>query len=294
MSSGTRLCSTIFSETRRWFSGPHFDRHTNLIAANSMTIPNFSLARALRAGQTVFSGWCSLPYPIVAEIIGREGFTAVTLEAQHGLWDVNGLLTGVAAVRQSGAAPVVRVPVADFALVSRALDFGAEGIIAPMINTAADARAFAAAAKYPPVGERSWGPHRVTSLVGLADQSVYLREANDNVITLAMIETRTALGNLDAIVGTPGIDGLFLGPSDLSIALSDGKSLDPLSVEVERELDRIVAACGKAGKVPGAFCHTAERAAALAKRGVRFLAVMSDLAMLRAGVGAALKVLKSS
>ena len=105
-------------------------------------------------------------------------------------------------------------------MVSRALDFGAEGIIAPMINTAADARAFAAAAKYPPVGERSWGPHRATTLAGLADQSVYLREANDHVITLAMIETRTALGNLDAIVDTPGIDGLFLGPSDLSIALS--------------------------------------------------------------------------
>jgi 4-hydroxy-2-oxoheptanedioate aldolase len=258
-----------------------------------MTIPTFNLARALRAGETVFSGWCSLPYPIVAETIGREGFAAVTLEAQHGLWDVNALLTGVAAVRQGGAAPVVRVPVADFALVSRALDFGAEGIIAPMINTAADARAFAAAAKYPPTGERSWGPHRVTSLAGLTDQSVYLREANDNVITLAMIETRTALGNLEAIVDTPGIDGLFLGPSDLSIALSDGKSLDPLSKDVERELDRIVAASQKAGKIPGAFCHTAERAAALQKRGMRFLAVMSDLAMLRAGIGAALKVLKA-
>jgi 4-hydroxy-2-oxoheptanedioate aldolase len=108
-----------------------------------------------------------------------------------------------------------------------------------------------------------------------------------------MIETRTALGNLAAIVDTPGIDGLFLGPSDLSIALSDGKSLDPLSKDVERELDRIVAASQKAGKIPGAFCHTAERAAALQKRGMRFLAVMSDLAMLRAGIGAALKVLKA-
>ena len=74
-----------------------------------MAIPTFNLARALAARETVFSGWCSLPYPIVAETIGREGFAAVTLEAQHGLWDVNGLLTGVAAVRQSGAAPVVRV-----------------------------------------------------------------------------------------------------------------------------------------------------------------------------------------
>jgi 4-hydroxy-2-oxoheptanedioate aldolase len=257
-----------------------------------MAIPTFNLARALGAGETVFSGWCSLPYPIVAEMIGREGFAAVTLDGQHGLWDTASVLAAVAQVRQGGAAPIVRIPVGEFATASRALDFGAEGIIAPMINTAADARAFAAAAKYPPIGERSWGPHRVTSLAGLTDQSVYLREANDNVIALAMIETRTALANLQAIVETPGIDGLFLGPSDLSIALSDGKSLDPLSKDVERELDRIVAACEQAGKVPGAFCHTAERAAALKKRGMRFLAVMSDIAMLRAGAAAALKVLK--
>ena len=259
-----------------------------------MALPGFSFARRLRAGETVFCGWCSMPYPIVAETIGRDGFVAVTLESQHGLWDMGAMLTGIAAVRQSGAAPLVRVPVGDFVMVSRVLDYGAEGVIAPMINTAADARAFAAAAKYPPVGERSWGPHRVTSLAGLADQAIYLREANDNVITLAMIETRTALANLAAIVETPGIDGLFLGPSDLSIALSDGKSLDPLSKDVERELDRMVAACREAGKVPGAFCHTAERAVALQKRGMRFLAVMSDLAMLRAGVGAALKALRNS
>jgi 4-hydroxy-2-oxoheptanedioate aldolase len=258
-----------------------------------MAISAFSLAHRLHAGETMFSGWCGLPYPLVAETIGREGFAAVVLEAQHGLWDVAALLTGVAAVRQAGAAPIVRVPVGDFALVSRVLDFGAEGIIAPMINDAADARAFVAAAKYPPIGERSWGPHRVTALAGLADQSVYLREANDHVITLAMIETRTALANLEAIIDTPGIDGLFLGPSDLSIALSDGKSLDPLSKDVERELDRIVAAAQSAKKIPGAYCHSADRAVALAKRGMRFLAVMSDLAMLRAGAAAALKVLRA-
>ena len=107
-----------------------------------------------------------------------------------------------------------------------------------------------------------------------------------------MIETSTALKNLDAIVDTPGVDGLFLGPSDLSIALTDGKTLDPLSKDVDRELDRILAAAQRAKKIPGAYCHSAERAAALAKRGVKFLAVMSDLAMLRAGAAAALKLLK--
>ena len=259
-----------------------------------MAISGFTLAPRLRAGETVFSGWCGLPYPIVAETIGRDGFAAVTLDGQHGLWDLHAILNAIAAVRQGGATPIVRVPVGDFATVSRVLDFGAEGIIAPMINTSADARALGTAAKYPPIGERSWGPHRATTLAGLADQSGYLREANDYVITLAMIETRAALKNLDAIIDTPGVDGLFLGPSDLSIALSDGKNLDPLSKDVDRELDRIVATAARAKKIPGAYCHSAERAAALAKRGVRFLAVMSDLAFLRAGTAAALQALKGS
>jgi 4-hydroxy-2-oxoheptanedioate aldolase len=257
-----------------------------------MAIPAFTLAGRLRSGETVFSGWCGLPYPIVAEMLGRDGFPAVTIESQHGLWDVAGVLAGIAAVRQGGAAPLVRVPWGDFALVSRALDFGAEGIIAPMINTPADARALAGAAKFPPIGERSWGPHRATTLAGLSDQSIYLREANDHIVTLAMIETRTALQNFDAIIETPGVDGFFLGPSDLSIALSDGKTVDPLSKEVERELDRMIAGAQRAKKIPGAYCHSAERAVALAKRGVKFLAVSSDLAMLRAGAAAVIKVLK--
>jgi len=257
-----------------------------------MAIPAFTLASRLRAGEPVLSGWCGLPYPLIAETLGRDGFAAVTVESQHGLWDVNGILAGIAAIRQGGAAPLVRVPFGDFALVSRVLDFGAEGVIAPMINTPADARALAAAAKFPPIGERSWGPHRAMTLAGLTDQSIYLREANDHIVTLAMIETRTALQNFDAIIATPGIDGFFLGPSDLSIALSDGKTLDPLSKDVERELDNLIAATQRVKKIPGAYCHSAERAAALAKRGVKFLAVSSDLAMLRAGAAAAMKVLK--
>jgi 4-hydroxy-2-oxoheptanedioate aldolase len=186
----------------------------------------------------------------------------------------------------------VRIPVGEFASVSRALDFGAEGIIAPMINTPADARAYASFAKYPPIGERSWGPHRATTLADMPDQKVYLREANDLTVTFAMIETRTALANIEAIAATPGIDALFLGPADLSIALSNGANVDAMANDVDREIDRITAAATKAGKIMGAYCHTAERAAALAKRGVRFLAVGSDMGFLRAGAATALKVLK--
>jgi 4-hydroxy-2-oxoheptanedioate aldolase len=257
-----------------------------------MTDPAFSLARRLRAGETVLSGWCGLPSPLVAELVGREGFPAVTLDGQHGLWDTASLLSAIAQVRQGGAAPIVRIPVGAFAMVSRALDFGAEGIIAPMINTPADARAYVACAKFPPVGERSWGPHRATTLANMPDQKAYLRTANDLTVTFAMIETRTALDHVEAIAATPGIDALFLGPADLSIALSNGADVDPMSKDVDRELDRIIAAASKAGKIMGAYCHTAERAVALAKRNVRFLAVGSDIGFLRAGAAAALKVVR--
>jgi len=255
-------------------------------------LPGFSLARRLAAGETVYTGWCALPAPIVAETIGREGFAAVTIDQQHGLWDTAATVAGIAAIRMSGAAPIVRVPLGAFAVASRVLDFGAEGVIAPMINTEADARAFVSATKYPPLGERSWGPTRAMTLTGITDMKGYLRDANDNVVTLAMIETKTAMNNLDAIAATPGIDVLFVGPSDLSIGLTDGASLDPHSDVVEKALDRIVAAATKAGKIAGLYCANAERAVACAKRGVRFLAVGSDLAFLRAGTAAQVKTLR--
>ena len=256
------------------------------------TLPGFSLARRLRAGETVYTGWCPLGLPIVAETLAREGFGTVTLDQQHGLWDTAATVTGIAAVRAGGAAPVVRIPLGAFAVASRALDMGAEGIVAPMINTAADARAFVSATKFPPLGERSWGPQRAMALAGISDPATYLRDANESIVTLAMIETRAALDNLDAIAGTTGIDVLFVGPSDLSITLSDGAVLDPHSPAVEAALDKVVAAANRAGKIAGLYCANAQRAVAAAKRGLRFLAVGSDLGFLRAGAAAELKTLK--
>ena len=129
-----------------------------------------------------------------------------------------------------------------------------------MINSAADARQFAAAAKYPPLGERSWGPQRAMALQGKTAPVDYLREANDGTLTLAMIETPAALANVDAIAATPGIDALFIGPYDLSTALDGGKAQDVQAPEVERAIDQIGAAAKKAGKIPGIYCRDAERA----------------------------------
>jgi 4-hydroxy-2-oxoheptanedioate aldolase len=257
-----------------------------------MALNSFSLAARLRAGETVYTGWCGLPAPIVAETIAREGFVAVTIDQQHGLWDTAATATGIAAIRAAGAAPIVRVPLGAFAVASRALDFGAEGIIAPMINTVADAKAFVSATKFPPLGERSWGPMRAMVLAGIGDPKQYLTEANAATVTLAMIETKTAMANLDTIAAVPGIDVLFVGPSDLSIGLTDGAELDPHSATVETALDKLVASCRKAGKIAGLYCANAERAVACAKRGFRFLAVGSDLGFLRAGTAAQLKTLK--
>jgi len=252
----------------------------------------FSLAKRLRAGETVFSAWCMLGSPIVAETIAREGFAGVVLDQQHGLWDTASIIAGIASLHHAGAAPVVRVPLSDFAFVSRALDFGAEAIIAPMINTPADARQFAAAAKYPPLGERSWGPQRAMALQGKTSTLDYLREANDNTLTLAMIETPTALGNADAIAATPGIDALFVGPYDLSTALSGGKAQNVEAPEVERAIDQICAAATKAGKIPGIYCSNAERGVAMAKRGFRFVTIGNDGGLLREGAAAQVKALK--
>lgn len=258
-----------------------------------MALPGFSLARRLRAGEAVHTGWCNLASPLAAEALAREGFSAVTIDMQHGMWDDAGAQAAVAAVRQGGGSPIVRVPLDEFGTASRMLDWGAEAIIMPMINTADDARRFVAAAKYRPVGERSWAPHRSMMLAGIADQMDYLREANDNVLTLAMIETPEAIRNVAAIAAVPGIDMLFIGPYDLSVALSKGTVLDPHSKDVEAAIDTIVAAAKKAGKLTGLYCATAERAMSVLSRGIAFTAVGNDLGFVRAAAAAQLKVLKS-
>jgi 4-hydroxy-2-oxoheptanedioate aldolase len=252
----------------------------------------FSLARRLRSGETVYCAWCAIPSPLLSETIAREGFPAVVLDVQHGLWDIASAIGAIGALHHADAAPLLRVPLNDIALTSRALDFGAEGIIAPMINTEADARAFAGTAKYPPVGERSWGPLRAMPLQNRTVTVDYLREANEGTLTLAMIETETALKNVDAIAATPGIDALFIGPYDLSTALSRGEKQDVDAPEVLRAIERIRDAAVKAGKVPGIYCNNVERARAMAERGFRFITVGSDLGLVREGVTATLRALK--
>ncbi len=256
-----------------------------------MSAPGFTLARRLRAGETVYTAWCAMPAPIVAENVARAGFTCVVLDQQHGMYEIASTAAAIGPVRLAGASAVVRVPLNDFASASRILDVGAEAVIAPMINNVEQARRFVGAMKYPPLGERSWGPGRAAALAGIAELKDYFRDANAITLALAMIETREAVGNVATIAGTDGIDGLFVGPFDLSIALSDGALLDPASNDVEAALDVILEAAAKHQKIPGIYCANAEGALAAARRGFRFIAVGGDVAYLRAGAAEQLRAL---
>jgi 4-hydroxy-2-oxoheptanedioate aldolase len=241
----------------------------------------------LNAGSPALAVWCGLPDPSVSAALARESFDAVVLDMQHSAIDFSVAVRAIPLIAAAGKPAIVRVPVGDFATASRLLDAGASGVIAPMVNTVADARAFANFMKYPPLGQRSWGPHGALAVTGL-EPSDYFRAGNDLTVALAMIETREALANIDDILAVPGIDGIFIGPSDLSLGLSQGRELNPTSAAVEEALDHAVVRSRDAGKVAGIFAGTGERAAQLYRRGFHLISVSSDAGMLRAGAAAAL------
>ncbi|MCX4198016.1 aldolase/citrate lyase family protein [Methylobacterium organophilum] len=218
-----------------------------------MTLPVPSLPDLLPTGPARFLGWSMIADPMLAGFLARAGFDAVLLDQQHGTYDYKSSCAAITEVALAGKSSLVRVPVGDFAMVSRMLDAGAAGIVAPMINTVADAEALAAAAKFPPVGQRSWGPDRAMWLSGLRNGADYLAGANDRALTIAMCETEAGIADLEAILAVPGIDGVLVGPADLSIALSKGAVIDPLGSAVTAALGEIARKTRAAGKIPCAF-----------------------------------------
>jgi 4-hydroxy-2-oxoheptanedioate aldolase len=246
-----------------------------------------ALAKRLRAGEQLVCGWVGMPEPLVAEAVSRAGFDAVLLEVQHGLHDIGSVMRSVSAIALGGVPALVRIPVADNATASRVLDMGAEGIVAPMINTAAEAKALVAATKYPPIGERSWGPSRVMALRG-TQASQHLETENSTTVIFAMIETRRALDAVEEIAAVDGIDGLFVGPNDLSLTLSNGARVGPSDPALEGPLGRIAEAAKRAGKIPGIYAAAAERGRHFRSLGFQFVALGSDQAYLGNGAKAML------
>ena len=156
--------------------------------------PLASLAQKMGGGSGLLTAWCGMTDPIMAGLLARE-FDTVTLDMQHGCYDIASITNSVAHVSAAGKPAIVRIPVGQFAIASRVLDLGASAVIAPMINSVDDAKAFASFMKYPPIGERSWGPAIPLNMTGIP-MGDYLKQANKFSIALAMIETRAAIDAL--------------------------------------------------------------------------------------------------
>ena len=253
-----------------------------------MIEPAMTLANRLRAGETIVTAWSTLPGTALPQELVRAGYPAVTLDMQHGRHDYASVRDAIPAILQAGGHPVARIPVGEFATASRLLDAGAEAIIAPMIGSPADAEAFVSYIKYPPAGTRSWGPSRAMELHGVTEAQAYLMSADAETIGFGMIETRSALDAVHEIVAVDGLDGVFVGPADLSIALSDGARCAPGSREVQEAAARIAAAARDAGKLAGIYCNTLEDAKGAREMGFSFISWASDGAIIRAGVSALL------
>ena len=238
------------------------------------------------AGKPTLNGWCSIGNAFTAEIMAAQGFDSVTVDMQHGALDYSALLPMFQAMRASGAVLMARVPWNEPGVVMKALDAGAYGIICPMVSTAQDAARFVSYTRYPPLGQRSYGPTRVSFAAG----ANYAGEANGNILAFAMIETAEGMANLDAIAATPGLDGIYVGPADLTLSLSAGRlapGFDREEPQMIAALQRIVAACKANGIRAALHCGTPDYAARAVGWGYDMVTISGDSRYLAAAAGEA-------
>jgi 4-hydroxy-2-oxoheptanedioate aldolase len=234
------------------------------------------IRQARAEGRPSFGAWSVLPGSLPAELMGRAGFDWVIIDTQHSGVAPGDLVSMIQALELGGTTPVVRVPWTDPPTIMRVLDFGARGVIVPMVNTAGEAQAAAAAMRYPPQGIRSFGPTRA-AYGSPAD-------ANEDVVLLVMIETSEALENVDEIAATPGVDGLFIGPVDLGLSMGLALDWTGSSPQILDAVDRVVAACARTGRFAGTVSSSPDHARELLRRGVSFVTLGADVGYLIAGV----------
>ncbi len=232
-----------------------------------------------KADQPVLNGWLAIGNSFSAETMAHQGWDSLTIDMQHGVIDYAAMVTMLQAVSTTHTVPVVRVPWLEPGIVMKSLDAGAYGIICPMVNTREDAQKLVAWTHYAPQGARSFGPVRA-ALYGGAD---YAAKANETVVAFAMIETAQALDNLDAILSVEGLDAIYIGPSDLSLALGCKPVFDDVDPPVAQAIDHIVARAKHHGVVAGVHNGRADVARARVAKGFRFVTLGSDARLLASG-----------
>jgi len=233
------------------------------------------LTAALRNGEQVLGAWCTLPDPFAAEIFGRQGCHYVCVDQQHGMIDDSTAFPMIQAISASGAAPIVRTRWNEPAAIMSALDAGALGVVVPMIETREDALGAVRACRFPPAGLRSYGPIRARDVMGSTDPLVL-----GDVACIIMIETASALNDLDAIVSTPGVDGVYIGPSDLALAL--GEKPGSTAPVVGETIQSIADACRRHGVAIGMHTPAGTVAKGYLERGFDFVTVFSDAGLIAA------------
>ena len=248
-----------------------------------------SLKPRWAAGEVTLGAWCMVPSPLIAEALGKAGFDWVLIDMQHGGMDYETALSMIRAVDLSKAVPIVRVPWNDPGIIGRVLDAGALGVVIPMIQSAPDARRAVEACLYPPAGSRSFGPVRV----GLRDGPGYFATANDRVAVIPMIETAQALAEVEQIAATPGVDALFVGPFDLSIALG----LTPGDNDGTPVFDEAIAAISAAARRAGvatAVLSNARVAPLRIRQGFQMVSVATDINILSVAARADLDAVRAA
>ena len=223
-------------------------------------------------GRGAINGWCSIPSTITAEIMSLNKFDSITIDLQHGLIDYQVALNMLQIISKIDLTPMVRVPWNEPGIIMKLLDAGALGVICPMINNKEDAIKFVGATKYSPDGFRSSGPTRALILHG----TNYHDEANNKIISLAMVETEEALDNVDDIASTEGLTGIYIGPSDLSISMGLKPGLDRTEEKIVKAIEKIKMACKKHDIKVGIHCLSPEYLKNKFKDGFNLASLGSD------------------
>jgi 4-hydroxy-2-oxoheptanedioate aldolase len=242
-----------------------------------MANPN-RLKVAWAEGRTAFGLWMTVPGSVGAEILAGAGVDYVCVDQQHGVIDYDSMVPMFQAIRAEGPAPITRVLSNDPFLIMKALDAGAWGVIVPLVNNAEDAARAVAACRYPPRGMRSYGPVRAARVIGSRDPE----ELGGEVLCLVMVETREALERVDEIAATPGLDGIYIGPSDLALSLGLHPTLEVTEEEHVKAVERIREACHRNGIAAGIHSPSGEWARKHVEAGFDMVTVTTDATLLRA------------
>ena len=240
-----------------------------------------------RDSRAVVNGWIAIPDGFAAETMARSGWDSITVDMQHGVTHYDSAVECLRAISTTSTVPLARVPWNEPGIVMKALDGGAFGIVCPMVSNREEAERFVGACRYPPDGYRSIGPVRASLFAG----PDYVAKAAELVITLAMIETREALDNLDAIMSTPGLDGIYIGPNDLCASLGRPPSLDTRDEVAFGWIERILECATRNGIQAGIHCMATDYAREMVERGFSFVTIASDARLLATAAQAAVNAM---